>query len=94
MGPGIMQGCLSLLSVSWTGRLRRMEPWSSLTNYSKSKSKWGGEGNGSTGFDLLNALAEIANILFLPIQKQGLQCQSEAPHLFRMLMGLCQKREA
>lgn len=53
-----MQGCLSSPSVSWTGRLRRMETWSSLANYSKGKCKWGGGSNGNTGSDLLNAVAE------------------------------------
>jgi len=57
LGPGI-QGCFSPLSFSWTGRLRRMELWSPLANYSKGKSQWGGEGDGNTGPDLLNALAE------------------------------------
>lgn len=45
-------------SVSWTGRLRMVAPWSSLAKYHKSKSKWGGEGDGNTGSDLLNTLAE------------------------------------
>jgi len=35
-----------------------MELWSPLANYSKGKSQWGGEGDGNTGPDLLNALAE------------------------------------
>lgn len=44
-------------SVSWTGKLRTMEPWSSHANYNKSKSNRGGEWDGISGFDLLNAVA-------------------------------------